>query len=308
MPIPGFQTLMLPVLSLAKDGEVRISDAITSLADRFTLSPEERAEMLPSGRQARFTNRVHWAKGYLAKAGLLDQTRRGYFRASPQGLEVLKAAPEKIDIPFLMRFPAFQAFRSGTSDNAEFVEEKQNTDTVSALTPDEKMRAAHAEISKSLGDELLTRIRESSPAFFERVVVRLLFAMGYGGSTDDIDENLAVVGGAGDGGVDGVIDQDPLGLDRVYVQAKRYGADNLVGPHAIRDFFGSLAGFRASKGLFVTTSGFTASARQTAEGLPQKIVLVDGRQLARLLVRHEVGCRVHETLHIKRIDEDFFDD
>ena len=253
MPIPDLQTLMLPVLGLSKDGEVRISDAITSLADRFTLSPEERAEMLPSGRQARFTNRVHWAKGYLAKAGLLDQTRRGYFRASPQGLEVLKAAPEKIDIPFLMRFPAFQAFRSGTSDNAEFVEEKQNTDTVSALTPDEKMRAAHAEISKSLEDELLTRIRESSPAFFERVVVRLLFAMGYGGSTDDIDENLAVVGGAGDGGVDGVIDQEPLGLDRVYVQAKRFGADNLVGPHAIRDFFGSLAGFRASKGLFVTT-------------------------------------------------------
>jgi restriction system protein len=299
---------MLPVLKLGRDAEVKISDAIATLANQFGLSAEEQAEMLPSGRQARFANRVHWAKGYLAKAGLLDQTRRAHFRASAQGLAVLKAAPEKIDIPFLMQFPAFQAFRAGSIDTSLSAEEKQDTVSSTNLTPDERIRAAHAEISGSLEDELLTRIRQGTPAFFERVVVRLLIAMGYGGSADDLDENLAIVGGAGDGGVDGVIDQDPLGLDRVYIQAKRYAADNMVGPHAIRDFFGSLAGFRATKGLFVTTSGFTTAARQTAEGLPQKIVLVDGKQLARLLVRYEVGCRVQETLQIKRIDEDFFDE
>jgi len=308
MPIPDFQTLMLPVLKLARDTEVKISDAILILAGQFDLSAEEQAEMLPSGRQARFANRVHWAKGYLAKAGLLDQTRRGHFKASSQGLAVLNTAPEKIDISFLMQFPEFQAFRVGSADNALSTEEKQEANSSTNLTPDERMRAAHAEISGALEDELITRIRVGTPAFFERVVVRLLIAMGYGGTADDLDENLAIVGGAGDGGIDGVIDQDPLGLDRVYIQAKRYAADNLVGPHAIRDFFGSLAGFRATKGLFVTTSGFTASARQTAEGLPQKIVLVDGKQLARLLVRYEVGCRVQETLQIKRIDEDFFEE
>jgi restriction system protein len=308
MSIPDFQTLMLPVLKLSRDAEVKISDAIVTLADQFGLTPEEQAEMLPSGRQAKFTNRVHWAKAYLAKAGLLDQTRRAHFKASAQGLAVLKSPPDKIDIPFLMQFQAFQAFRSRSSDTSLSPQEKQEVDSSTNLTPDERMRAAHAEISGALEDDLLTRIRQGSPAFFERIVVRLLIAMGYGGSADEVDENLAIVGGAGDGGVDGVIDQDPLGLDRVYVQAKRYAADNLVGPHAIRDFFGSLAGFRATKGLFVTTSGFTAAARQTAEGLPQKIVLVDGKQLARLLVRYEVGCRVQETLQIKRIDEDFFDD
>jgi len=174
-----------------------------------------------------------------------------------------------------------------------------------ALTPDEVIRNAHRQLETALAEELLQRIRVSTPAFFESVVVRLLVAMGYGGSVTDLDK--ALVGGPGDGGVDGVIDQDPLGLDRIYVQAKRYADGNNVGPSAIRDFFGSLDRFKASKGLFVTTSTFSASARETAEHLSKRIVLIDGSQMTRLMIRHGVGCRIEETLTIKRADEEFFE-
>jgi len=299
---------MLPVLQLAEREEVKIGDAVEILAERFELSEDERTQLLPSGRQTRFANRVHWAKSYLGKAGLVDQTRRAHYRASELGRQVLASPPEKIDIVFLGQYPGFEEFRTSTSPSEPNSKSGQDPAANNDLTPDERMRSAHVETTNALADEILHRVRTTSPAFFERVVVRLLIAMGYGGSVAEVDEDLAVVGGSGDGGIDGVIDQDPLGLDRVYVQAKRYGADNTIGAHAIRDFFGSLAGHRATKGLFVTTSSFTQSAIQTAEGLPQKIVLVDGKQLARLMIRHEVGCRVQETLQIKKIDEDFFDE
>lgn len=306
--IPDFQTLMLPVLRLAETQEVKISDAVETLADEFALTADERSELLPSGKQTRFANRVHWAKSYLSKAGLVDQTRRAHYRANERGKTVLASPPAKIDIAFLGQFAEFEEFRKSSGNASGTASDAPVTVDQSALTPDERMRSAHAEISDALADELLSRVRSATPDFFERVVVRLLIAMGYGGSVSEVDEYLAVVGKSGDGGIDGVIDQDPLGLDRVYIQAKRYSADNTVGPHAIRDFYGSLAGFKATKGLFVTTSSFTQSAKQTAEGLPQKIVLVDGKQLTRLMIRHEVGCRVQETLQIKKIDEDFFDD
>ncbi|MBB3262790.1 restriction system protein [Azospirillum sp. OGB3] len=288
----------------AGGGEVRIGDVVDQLADVFALTDEERAQLLPSGRQTTFANRVHWAKSYLNKAGLVEMTRRAHFRITPEGRNVLTAPPEKITIRFLEQFPSFKGFRDadvGATEAAEVVLSVAE----SALTPDEVMRQAHLRIEASLAEEILQRVRSGTPAFFEKTVVRLLITMGYGGSVTELDK--ALVGKSGDDGVDGIIDQDPLGLDRVYVQAKRYADGNTVGAGAIRDFFGSLNLFKATKGLFVTTSAFTASARETADRLGTRIVLIDGIQLAKLMIRHEVGCRIEETLHIKRVDEDFFE-
>jgi restriction system protein len=295
---------MLPLLKLAAEREWRISDAVDRLADEFKISLEERAALLPSGRQTTIRNRVAWAKSYLVKAGLLKPTKRGHFCISDQGRNVLANPPERITIKYLNQFPEFQEFRRERELDPTA---PQDSDTAheSTLTPDEAIRNAHKQLEAELADELLVKIRSGTPAFFENLVVRLLFAMGYGGSVAEI--NKALVGGAGDGGVDGVIDQDILGLDRIYVQAKRYADGNTVGPSAIRDFFGSLDRFKATKGLFVTASTYTASARETAGMLSKRIVLVDGAQLTRLMIRHNVGCRVEETLEIKEIDEEFFE-
>jgi restriction system protein len=299
---------MLPVLRIAAQGEARISDAVERLAIEFALSADERSHLLPSGRQTTFSNRVHWAKSYLSKAGLVELTKRAHFRITDQGREVLANPPERIDIKYLSRFPSFQQFREAADD-------KESEDGVSApspiagavqaLTPDEVMRSANRQLEVALADELMQRIRAGTPEFFESLVVRLLVGMGYGGSVSDVSK--ALVGGSGDGGVDGVIDQDHLGLDRIYVQAKRYAEGNTVGSGAIRDFFGSLDRFKATKGLFVTASTFSSSARQTAEQLSKRIVLIDGDQLTRLMIRHGVGCRIEETLYIKKVDEEFFE-
>jgi restriction system protein len=306
MAIPDFQTLMLPVLGEAAKGEARIGDVVEHLADQFGLSPDERSHLLPSGRQTTFANRVHWAKSYLGKAGLVELTRRAHFQITQRGREVLARQPGRIDIKFLTRFPEFQSFRFAQDGADEAAEEGAEANGETAgLTPDEVMRAAARQLEAALAGELLQRVTSGTPAFFESLVVRLLIAMGYGGSVNDLDK--ALVGKSGDGGVDGVIDQDPLGLDRIYVQAKRYGPDNNVGASAIRDFFGSLDRFKATKGLFVTTSSFSASARETAELLSKRIVLIDGAQLARLMIRHSVGCRIEETLTVKRLDEEFFE-
>jgi restriction system protein len=306
MEIPDFQTLMLPVLQLTDEKEWRISDAVERLADDFSLSQEERTALLPSGRQTTFANRVGWAKSYLVKAGLLKATKRAHFCITEQGRGVLANPPERITIQYLNQFPEFQEFRKPNEAASEAVD-AQSTDLSqeSSLTPDETMRHAHSLLEQELADELLAKIRSGTPAFFENLVVRLLFAMGYGGSVTEI--NKALVGGTGDGGVDGVIDQDILGLDRIYVQAKRYADGNTIGASAIRDFFGSLDRFKATKGLFVTASTYTASARDTAGMLSKRIVLLDGSQLTRLMIRHNIGCRVEETLDIKKIDEEFFE-
>jgi restriction system protein len=311
MPIPDFQTLMLPVLKLSAEREWRISDAVERLADDYNLSQEERTTLLPSARQTTFANRVGWAKSYLAKAGLIKPTKRAHFCISEQGKAVLVSPPDRITIKYLSQFPEFELFRKA-NETGNGVSEAQQTELPheSTLTPDETIRNAHIQLQQELADELLLRIRSGTPAFFENLIVRLLFAMGYGGSVAKINDaliNKALVGGAGDGGVDGVIDQDILGLDRIYVQAKRYADGNTVGPSAIREFFGSLDRFKATKGLFVTASTYTASARETAAALSKRIVLVDGSELTRLMIRHNVGCRVEETLEIKKIDEEFFE-
>lgn len=305
MAIPDFQTLMLPVLRSASVDEVKISDVVERLAAEFQLTADEREQLLPSGRQTTFANRVHWAKSYLGKAGLIELTKRAHFRITERGLEVLAIPPERIDIKYLNQFPGFQQFREG-EEESDNISSSTPIDSATTLTPDEVMRSAHRDLEAALANEMLQRIQSGTPAFFESLIVRLLVRMGYGGgSVTDVAK--ALVGGPGDGGVDGVIDQDPLGLDRIYVQAKRYSAGNSVGAGDIRDFFGSLDRFKATKGLFVTASSFTASARQTAEQLSKRIVLLDGDQLTRLMIFHGVGCVIEETLHVKKVDEEFFE-
>jgi restriction system protein len=292
---------MLPVLAAAKDGEVRIGEVVEFLADSYALSSQQRAHLLPSGKQSTFANRVHWAKSYLGKAGLVEATKRGHFRATARGIELLLNPPPKINIAFLQQYPEFQNFKSPRENTIEAIQDDNPSPT---LTPDEDMRRAHSQIERGLAEEMLAKILAASPAFFEQVVVNLVTAMGYGGSVADAGQAL---GQSGDGGVDGVINEDALGLDRIYVQAKRYKEDNVVGPGAVRDFFGALDQFKAGKGLFVTTSSFSSSAIKTAEGLSKRIVLVNGARLTKLMIQYNVGCRIEETMAIKRIDEDFFE-
>lgn len=298
MDIPDFQSLMLPVLRASSAGEVHIRDVVDRLGAEFGLSDAQLAVLLPSGRQTTFANRVHWAKSYLGKAGLIKLTRRGYFEITALGHEVLARPPGRLDIGFLKQFPDYP----DTKALAEQVEPAP-VSPLSALTPDEEMRRARDRIEDTLAAEILEKIIAAPPAFFERVVVRLVTAMGYGGSLSDAGEAL---GKSGDGGVDGVINEDILGLDRIYVQAKRY-SEAPIGPGAIRDFFGALDQFKANKGLFVTTSTFTSSAKTTAAGLSKRIVLIDGARFARLMIQFDVGCRVEEVIAIKRLDEDFFE-
>lgn len=301
MAIPSFQMLMLPVLRASASGEVKISDVVDLLANQMGLTDSELSELLPSGKQTTFANRVNWAKSYLGKAGLIDLTRRGYFVISDRGRTVLASPPPSINIKFLETFPEFKLFRE-TGDQAADVA-SASVANLKDMTPDEIIRSAHGELDKSLSAELLAKVLAAPPDFFERLVVQLLVAMGYGGTAADAGRAL---GKSGDGGVDGVIDQDALGLDRIYVQAKRY-ADNKISAGDIRDFFGSLDRFKASKGLFVTTSGFSPAAKDTAELLSKRIVLIDGHMLTRLMIRYDIGCRVEETIQIKKIDEEFFD-
>lgn len=300
MAIPDFQSLMLPVLKASADGEVKISDVVTSLGSSLGLSDEELSELLPSGKQTTFANRVNWAKSYLGKAGLVTLTRRGYFQISEKGKSVLKSSPAAINTKFLEKVAGFRMSQP-SSEPAKGADEL--TPIADQLTPDERIRLARDELESTLAAELIEKILAAPPAFFERLVVQLLVAMGYGGSASNAGRAL---GKTGDGGVDGVIDQDALGLDQIYVQAKRY-TDAKISAGEIRDFFGALATFKASKGLFVTTSAFSASAREAAAKLPNKIVLVDGRELTRLMIRFDIGCRIEEAVYIKKIDEEFFE-
>lgn len=299
--IPDYQTLMEPVLRSAIDREVKTGDIIETLAEKFGLTPDERAEQIPSGGQALFYNRIHWAKTYLKQAGLVEYTRRGYFRTSDYGKSILQDSNIKINNRFLRTIPDFIAFQSKGKSEAQA---PQVEPSLIDATPEEALRDAYDRINSTIANDLLDRLRAGTPAFFERAIVALLLAMGYGGSSEDAGR---AIGQSGDDGVDGVIDQDPLGVDQIYIQAKRYAEGNSVGPSAIRDFFGSLSLKKAQKGIFVTTSNFSKSAIETAQQIGARIVLIDADQLGRLMVRHNVGCRDQEVLSIKRIDEDFFE-
>ncbi len=302
--IPDYQTLMRPVLEAAANGEIRIGDVVEKIADEFGLTTEERATLLPSGAQSVLSNRVHWAKTYLKQAGLVESTRRGHFNITERGKSVLASPGVKIDNRLLKTFAEFNDFQNRTRQATDESSPPGVPAESNGETPEESLRTAYDRITATVALELVERLRQGSPAFFEKTIVNLLLAMGYGGSSQDAGR---AIGQSGDDGVDGVIDQDPLGVDQIYVQAKRYADGNMVGPAAIREFFGSLSLKKAQKGIFVTTSGFTKSAVETARQIGARIVLIDADYLGRLMVLHNVGCRDQEVLKIKRIDEDFFE-
>lgn len=306
MAIPDYQTLMLPVLSVATEGETRVPIAADKVADRLGLSEEEREEMLPSGKQRLLHNRVHWAKFYMSKAGLNDSPRRGVFTASEAGKQLLATQPSRIDVEALKQYPDFAEFygKSATGNQPDQIPAVTKVTSFDA-TPEEQIDAAHSFLNAALEADLLARVLEQSPAFFERVIVELLVAMGYGGSHEDAARRL---GKSGDGGIDGVIDEDRLGLDRIYVQAKRYAPGSSVGRPDIQSFLGSLVGQGASKGVFVTTSGFSRQASDFAGSLRERVILIDGKRLTELMVEFGIGVRVSRVVEVKRLDEDFFTD
>ncbi|MCB2066710.1 MAG: restriction endonuclease [Erythrobacter sp.] len=297
---------MRPVLASAAQGPRKISDVVEEMSAHFGLSEAERQQLLPSGQQTTIANRTHWARSYLKQAGLVRNIRRGWFEITDRGRDILEDQNVRIDSKFLERFEEFQEFkdRGKSGEVTSNLELGQSSVDLEPSTPDETLQAAHRKLEDALAASLLDYARTSSPAFFEQLIVDLLVAMGYGGSSSEAGRAL---GQSGDDGVDGVIDQDALGVDQIYLQAKRYQANNSVGPAHIRDFYGALSIKKATKGIFVTTSHFTSSAQQTARDLGLRIVLIDGPQLAKLMIQHNVGCRDKEVLHIKQIDEAYFD-
>lgn len=304
MSVPDFQMLMLPVLHAVADGPVTAPELRDKVATRLSLTPAELGHLLPSGRQTTFANRIAWANVFLQRAGLIDRIKRGVYQISPDGHAVLKENPTAINIKYLERFPSFTKWRSDyeSSKNETSAEPTQEHDDTTA-TPEEQIADAFVSLTNELQTELLDRIREMSPAFFEVMVVDLLIAMGYGGGRAEMGK---AVGRSGDGGIDGIIKEDALGLDVVYMQAKRYAADIAIGRPDIQSFAGSLDGVRATKGIFITTSSFTGSAKEFVDKINKRIVLIDGAELARLLIRHNVGVRIRESYEIKRVDEDYF--
>lgn len=298
---------MLPVLKLATRGETSVPEMASELAAQFGLTKEECDQILPSGRQTVLHNRIHWAKFYMSKAGLITSPQRGRFVASEIGRDLLAKNPDRIDVSLLLKNPAFKEFYRG-SGGADSVGSTSPMSASSAslapaVTPEEQIEAAYLAVHSALQTDLLQRILQNSPSFFEQVIVSLLVAMGYGGSHRDATQQL---GRSGDGGVDGVINEDRLGLDRVYVQAKRYAPSNTVGRPEVQSFVGSLVGLGATKGVFVTTSTFSQQASDYARNLPQRVILLDGKTLTNLMIEHKVGVRISRALEFNRLDEDFF--
>jgi len=301
MPIPDFQSIMLPLLKIASDGGVHnIHDAVNNLADSYSLSDEEKARLIPSGQQPVLYNRVTWARTYLKKAGLIEDPRRGYFQITEQGKSVLEENPDRIDTQYLRRFPKFVEFRQTTkgADPTEPGEE-----ALGELTPEEALENAYQRIHKDLSEELLGYVVGSSAGFFEKLVVELLVKMGYGGSQRNVAK---AVGQSGDGGIDGIIDEDRLGLDTIYIQAKKWKLDSSVGRPEIQKFVGALQGKRAKKGIFISTTSFTGEASEYVRTIDTKVVLIDGSQLTDLMIDYGVGVTSRTTYEIKSLDTDYF--
>ncbi|MDA8338402.1 MAG: restriction endonuclease [Nitrospiraceae bacterium] len=299
MAIPDYQTIMLPLLKFAGDKEEHsLREAIDILAQEFQLSEDEQKELLPSGQQEVFLNRVGWARTYMKKAGLLDSTRRGYFKITDRGLDVLKQNPQKIDVQFLEQFQEFRDFRLLRHKKED---EEIETKEISEATPEETLETAYQRLRDDLSIELLQQIKNSSPSQFEKLVVELLVKMGYGGSRHDAGK---AIGKSGDEGIDGIIKEDRLGLDIIYIQAKRW--DNTVGRPEVQKFAGALQGQRARKGIMITTSTFSQDAYDYASRIDSKIVLIDGKRLAQLMIDNNLGVSTLSTYEIKRIDSDYF--
>ncbi|MBR7890134.1 restriction endonuclease [Marinomonas sp. A79] len=300
MAIPDYQTLMLPFLRLLADGaEHQLPEVTESLSLEFQLTEEERNELLPSGNQAIMRNRVGWARAYLKKALLLDAPRRGVFQITDRGREVLADAPEKITARYLRRFEEFCEFQNSASSSEE-ISTPQNTDE--NRTPTEAIEVAFNTLNNDLATEVLDSIKKQTPQFFEQLVVQLMQAMGYGGWSKESGRATQFTS---DGGIDGIINEDPLGLETIYLQAKRY-SDNAIGRPDIQAFVGALEMRRARKGVFITTSRFSKEALEYISMIEKKVVLIDGKQLADLMIKHNLGVTVKQTYQVKDLDTDYF--
>jgi restriction system protein len=307
--IPSYKQFMRPFLEIAKTAngsEVKLRDVINQLADKFNLTEEERGETFSNGKRTVLDNRVGWARTYITKAGLLEVTKRAHFVITPRGLKALEDPNTVIDNKYLGQFDEFVAFKGRKYENSSSTEdEKTESDSINNdATPDEALRSAYNKINDALASDILDLTRKVTPDFFENLLIELLLAMGYGGTGEGAAHAL---GKSGDNGIDGVINQDPLGVDQIYIQAKRYAQGNNVGSGDIRDFFGALNLKKAQKGIFITTSDFTSSATQTAKDLGMRIVLINGEELAKLMLRYNIGSRDEKVLKLKRIDEEFFE-
>ncbi len=302
--IPDYQSIMLPLLKLLEDKqEYKVRDIIEKLAEQFQLTDDERKTLLASGTQFVFDNRVAWAKTYLKKAGLIDFPKRATAIITGVGVDVLKSKPNRIDAKFLRQFPSFVEFASVNRNEKEdsLIIAVNNEPT--EQTPEENLDSAYQRIRKSLAVELLNKVVDMSPSFFERLVVELLVKMGYGGSISDAGK---AIGKSGDEGIDGTIKEDKLGLDIIYIQAKRWKPGNVVGRPELHKFVGALAGQGAKKGVFITTSNFTKEALDYNPKNETKIVLIDGNQLAQLMIDYNIGCTTQQVYEVKRMDSDYF--
>jgi restriction system protein len=307
MAVPDYQSLMLPLLRFAeeKKDEISTGEAVEVLAKELALTDDDLKEMLPSGIQSAFVNRVGWASTYMKKAGLLESTRRGYYRITSRGQDLLKKQPKAVTVKLLKQYPEFLEFQQlkGTR-SGEKVSSAGGAPDISTATPSEALETAYENLRDELADELLARLKKSSPSFFERVVVELLVKMGYGGSRADAGK---AIGRSGDGGIDGIIKEDRLGLDVVYIQAKRWD-NNSVGSPVVMQFAGALQAQKANKGIFLTTSRFTDDARSYVSQIGSKIVLIDGEQLTNLMIENDVGVAPVSLYPVKKIDADYFDE
>lgn len=302
MAIPDYQTCMLPFLRHLADGnEHSLRDTEEALAAHFSLTPSERAELLPSGQQGIFKNRIGWARTYLKKASLLEAPKRAVFKITERGLQALASNPVRIDAKFLEQWPEFIKFRDASKDTNGQTQPVELP--LTTITPEEEIELAYQSLREQLAQELLAKILTCSPVFFEQLVVELLVKMGYGGSRRDAGERI---GQTGDGGIDGIIKEDRLGLDTIFIQAKRWQGS--VGRPEIQKFVGALQGQRARKGVFITTSFYTVDAVDYASRIDTKVVLIDGKQLSALMIDFDVGVSAAAAYVVKRIDSDYFEE
>lgn len=305
MTVPDYQSIMLPLLKFAADrNEHSLNEATETLAQQFHLDDQDRKELLPSGKQRKFDNRVHWARTYLAKANLIIPTGRSKFRLAEQGARVLKENPPQINVKYLEQFPEFIEFRNKSNKINGDPIVPQDIIEKTSQTPQEILDTSYQSLRQNLAQEILEHIKNSPPKFFENLVVDLLIAMGYGGSRKDAGQ---AIGQVGDGGIDGIIKEDKLGLDAIYLQAKRW--EGTVPRPVVQGFAGALIGRKARKGILITTSNFSQQAIEYANGIENlKIILIDGEQLAQLMIDHNVGVTEESRYIVKKIDTDYFSD
>jgi restriction system protein len=301
MAIPDFQSIMLPLLMFCSDkAEHTNRETIDELSNVFGLSEEEQKQLLPSGQQYVIDNRVAWARAHMKMAGLVENTRRGVFRITQRGLEALQKNPSAINLKFLRQYPEYLKARDKHQENQK-EEESSVNESLESKTPSERLEEAYMLLRENLVNEILVQLKDSSPAFFEKVVVEVLVKMGYGGSRKDAGQ---AIGRSGDEGIDGIIKEDRLGLDIIYIQAKKWG--ETISRPEIQKFAGALQGKRAKKGIFITTSDFSKHAHEYVSAIESKIILIDGQQLAQLMIDFGVGVSTDAVYEVKRLDSDYF--